>query len=43
VTLDLDLLDLMNPDSVEGQDFRRRFPEIRIVDPLEFEAAIVAA
>jgi putative PIN family toxin of toxin-antitoxin system len=42
VSLDRDLLDLMNQDSAEGQEFRRRFPGIRIVEPREFEAVISA-
>jgi putative PIN family toxin of toxin-antitoxin system len=38
VTTDLDLLDLMAPQSEAGADFRSRFPQIEIVTPTEFEA-----
>jgi putative PIN family toxin of toxin-antitoxin system len=40
VTLDRDLLDLMNPQSTEGQDFRTRYPDIQILIPAAFLAAI---
>jgi putative PIN family toxin of toxin-antitoxin system len=39
-TTDRDLLDLMEPTSVEGRDFRHRFPAVQIVRPATFEAAI---
>jgi putative PIN family toxin of toxin-antitoxin system len=38
VTDDLDLLDLMTPDSPTGVDFRRRFPMVQIVTPAMFAA-----
>jgi putative PIN family toxin of toxin-antitoxin system len=40
VTSDLDLLDLMDANSPAGQDFRGRFPDVRIVEPAAFHAAI---
>jgi putative PIN family toxin of toxin-antitoxin system len=40
VTTDLDLLDLMEPTSLQGGEFRARFPAVRILVPAEFEAAI---
>lgn len=43
VTSDLDLLDLMAPQSSAGIDLRRRFPGVRIVTPGEFEVQIVKA
>lgn len=36
VTRDKDLLDLMNEAKSEGQDFQRRFRQLRIIEPLEF-------
>ena len=36
VTRDRDLLDLMNDDTPEGKDFRQRFPDLMIVDPVSF-------
>lgn len=41
VTTDFDLLDLMEPQSTAGIDFRSRFPGIQIVTPAAFEALIV--
>ncbi len=40
VTTDLDLLDLMEPQSAAGVDFRRRFPSIQVVTPMAFEQLI---
>jgi putative PIN family toxin of toxin-antitoxin system len=36
VTRDNDLLDLMRADVPEGSDFRKRFPNLVILDPVEF-------
>jgi putative PIN family toxin of toxin-antitoxin system len=36
VTRDRDLLDLMAPTRTEGVAFRRRFPTLRILDPVAF-------
>jgi putative PIN family toxin of toxin-antitoxin system len=36
VTTDHDLLDLMNPATPEGRDFIRRFPKLRMLDPVAF-------
>jgi len=36
VSRDKDLLDLMNEQTPEGRDFRRRFPDLRIIDPPTF-------
>jgi putative PIN family toxin of toxin-antitoxin system len=43
VSTDLDLLDLMTSDDATAADFRRRFPNVHIVAPAEFEAAVVTA
>ena len=40
VTTDLDLLELMEPQSEAGVDFRNRFPAVQIVTPTNFEALI---
>jgi len=40
VTRDRDLLDLMDASRPDGDEFRRRFPELRIVDPVAFLQAI---
>lgn len=40
VTTDLDLLDLMEPQSPAGVDFRTRFPSVEIVTPAAFEPLI---
>jgi putative PIN family toxin of toxin-antitoxin system len=40
VTTDLDLLDLMEPTSTAGQDFRSRFPGLQIVTPPAFLAVV---
>ena len=40
VTTDLDLLDLMEPQSTAGIDFRNRFPGVEIVTPAAFELLI---
>ena len=40
VTTDLDLLDLMDPQSTAGVDFRNRFPTVQVVTPPQFEAQI---
>jgi putative PIN family toxin of toxin-antitoxin system len=36
VTWDKDLLDLMNEGLPEGRDFRQRFPQLVILDPVAF-------
>jgi putative PIN family toxin of toxin-antitoxin system len=41
VTADQDLLELMEPQSVPGIDFRVRFPTIQIMRPAEFEQLIL--
>jgi putative PIN family toxin of toxin-antitoxin system len=35
VSRDRDLLDLMNSSDLEAADFRRRFPSLRILDPVQ--------
>ncbi len=40
VTTDLDLLDLMDPQSTAGVDFRNRFPTVQVVTPPQFEAVV---
>lgn len=40
VTDDLDLLDLMAPQSAAGIDFRTRFPSLQVVAPATFEAQL---
>jgi putative PIN family toxin of toxin-antitoxin system len=40
VTTDLDLLDLMDPQSTAGIDFCNRFPGVEIVGPAAFETFI---
>lgn len=40
VTDDLDLLDLMNPQSAAGIDFRAGFPGVQVITPASFEALI---
>lgn len=40
VTTDLDLLDLMDPQSTAGIDFRNRFPGVEVVTPTAFETLI---
>jgi putative PIN family toxin of toxin-antitoxin system len=42
VSDDLDLLDLMQPQSAAGIDFRIRFPDLRIVTPADFAAFIAS-
>jgi predicted nucleic acid-binding protein len=36
VTLDRDLLDLMNWNTDEGRDFQSRYPNLTILDPVSF-------
>jgi uncharacterized protein len=36
VSRDNDLLDLMDPDKPDATEFARRFPRLRIVNPVEF-------
>ncbi len=43
VTDDLDLLDLMDPQSTAGIDFRNRFPGVEIITPAAFEVLISKA
>jgi predicted nucleic acid-binding protein len=43
VTTDLDLLELMEPQSAAGVDFRNRFPAVQIVGPTDFETLIRVA
>lgn len=43
VTSDLDLLDLMEPQSAAGVDFRTRFPAVRVVSQAAFEALVAGA
>jgi uncharacterized protein len=40
VTTDLDLLELMEPQSAAGIDFRNRFPAMQVVTPTDFETRI---
>ncbi len=40
VTDDLDLLELMEPGSPVGQDFRARFPSLQIVTLTAFEVIV---
>jgi predicted nucleic acid-binding protein len=40
VTTDLDLIDLMDPKSTAGVDFRNRFPAVQVITPADFEAQI---
>jgi putative PIN family toxin of toxin-antitoxin system len=40
VTSDLDLLDLMDPQSAAGTAFRTRFPQVEIISPAAFEALV---
>jgi putative PIN family toxin of toxin-antitoxin system len=40
VSRDRDLLDLMNLNTSEGRDFRSRFPQLRILTPVEFLDAL---
>jgi predicted nucleic acid-binding protein len=42
VTRDRDLLDLMEPNNIEGQEFRRRFSNIQVLEPAAFGALINA-
>jgi predicted nucleic acid-binding protein len=42
VSRDRDLLDLMDPTKPEAADFQRRFPQVRIVDPVGFLVEIEA-
>ena len=43
VTRDRDLLDLMECDKEEGRYFRRRFPQLKILDPVSFLKEIETA
>lgn len=43
VTTDRDLLDLMEPTSTVGQDFRARFAGIRILEPAAFQAVVIGS
>jgi putative PIN family toxin of toxin-antitoxin system len=43
VTDDLDLLELMEPQSTTGIDFRTRYPAVQIVTPSDFEALVAKA
>ena len=36
ITRDRDLLDLMNWDIKDGRDFRERFPQLKILNPVAF-------
>jgi predicted nucleic acid-binding protein len=40
VSLDRDLLDLMDTTSEEGRDFQRRYPMLRVVKPIALLAEI---
>ena len=40
VTRDRDLLDLMNLDTKQGRDFQFRFPQLKILNPVEFLEAL---
>jgi predicted nucleic acid-binding protein len=42
VTDDKDLLELMDASTAVGLDFQSRFPNVAVVQPAEFLAAIVA-
>ena len=43
VSRDKDLLDLMDESTPEGKDFRGRFPELRIIEPVAFLRALADA
>lgn len=43
VTSDRDLLELMEATSTAGQDFRNRFPDVRVLEPAAFDAAITTS
>jgi putative PIN family toxin of toxin-antitoxin system len=43
VSRDNDLLDLMSPTSPDALDFQRRFPSIRVLDPVAFLAEVAAS
>lgn len=36
VTRDNDLLDLITSDDIESKDFRNQFPQVKIIDPINF-------
>ena len=36
VTRDNDLLDLIISDDIESKDFRNQFPQVKIIDPINF-------
>ena len=36
VSRDKDLLDLMDPGSLDGADLKRRFPKLTILNPVQF-------
>ena len=42
VSRDRDLLDLMNERSIDGAEFKRRFPTLQIADPVAFLAQLKA-
>ena len=41
VSDDKDLLDLMDPASVAGQDFRSRYPSVHVVSPSTFLSIVL--
>lgn len=43
VTTDLDMLDLMHLQDAESLAFRQRYPDVQILLPSEFEAAIATS
>jgi predicted nucleic acid-binding protein len=43
VSRDRDLLDLMDESRVDGADFRARYPNIKIIEPVAFLRALADA
>ncbi len=40
ITRDRDLLELMNSDTKDGRDFQFRFPQLKILNPVDFLRAL---
>ena len=43
ISRDRDLLDLMDETSADGTDFKRKFPDLQVLDPVQFLALIRAS